>query len=390
MQLHPEKLELLLLRLHNMASPNSPSQGQEFLGQTTDEDQGSSISTDSLSSFHSDDLISIQDLIDQSEEDKNVEKKQLPSANDVGSISSPPKSVECKSDLNICQKELEKLQLKDQDQAQDQMRSGIQAKEVGNKISDPKSSESGKVVSPERKAVVHNFLNQAILSPKKTSLNLFPLSPSVLRSNYLHVLPKDSGNMIPSAKKRDDLANPDSDSVCAGEEKAEIDVSQSSSQPTGTSSKENADGSEAELQQVQVKHDQEDKYSNDELDLNGPYDDIKKREKISELKQLRQLVKNANFSLKALKEIYEKRKDDECNLSFVEMRSAYAEKVYMQGKLSKEVSRLRMEVRSVNKSLGNINWELDQIKGRQRSDNPWQLGVPYGYRAVNGRAGRKK
>jgi len=373
-----------------MASQNSPSQGQEFLGRTTDEDQGSSISTDSLSSFHSDDLISIQDLIEQSEDDKNVEKKQLPSANDAGRISSPPISVECKSDLNVSQKELEKLQLKDQDLAQDQMRSGIQAKGVGNKISDPKSSESGKVVSPERKAVVHNFLNQAILSPKKTSLNLFPLSPSVLRSNYLHVLPKDSGSMIPSAKKRDDLANPDSDSVCAGEEKAEIDVNQSSSQPTGISPQETADGSEAELQQVQVKHDQEDKCSNDESDLNGSDDDMKKREKISELKQLRQLVKNANFSLKTLKEIYEKRKDDECNLSFVEMRSAYAEKVYMQGKLSKEVSRLRMEVRSVNKSLGNINWELDQIKGRQRSDNPWQLGVPYGYRAVNGRPGRKK
>merc|ERR1711915_463260 len=248
----------------------------------------------------------------------------------------------------------------------------------------------GKVVSPERKAVVHNFLNQAILSPKKTSLNLFPLSPSVLRSNYLHVLPKDGGGTSPSAKNRDGLANPDSESVCAGEEKSEIDVNQSSSQPTGISSQETEDGSEAELQQVQVKHDQEDKCSNDESDSNGSDDDMKKREKISELKQLRQLVKNANFSLKTLKEIYGKRKDDECNLSFVEMRSAYAEKVYMQGKLSKEVSRLRMEVRSVNKSLGNINWELDQIKGRQRSDNPWQLGVPYGYRAVNGRPGRKK
>jgi len=354
-------------------------------------DQDSSFSTDSLSSFHSDDLVSIQDLIEKNKDDRSSDKND-------GVISSLPKVDSSNSAVtNVNQEELsssfEKLQLVDKDNQQ--TKDGIMAEGEGKSVKIP--LVSNKVVSPERKALVHNFLNQTI--PKKSSLNLFPLSPSVHKSkSYLPVV-KNENTSLPSMENDcTKMTNQENASVFESEEKRvnNADVFSLNCLTTEISSK-GADKDISNDDLPEAKHDLKNEIkcttnaeNDDEPNLTGAGDDKRKLELISELRVLRKFVKNANFSLKSLKEIYGKRKDEDCKLSFPEMRSLYAEQVFAQGKLSKEVSRLRMEVRSANKSLGSINWELDHIKGRQRADNPWQIGVPYGYRAVNGRTGRKK
>ena len=52
-----------------------------------------------------------------------------------------------------------------------------------------------------------------------------------------------------------------------------------------------------------------------------------------------------------------------------------------QGKLSKDVSKLRAEVKTHHKSVASLQSEMDKLRG-PRVDNPWQIGVPYGYRAT--------
>ena len=52
-----------------------------------------------------------------------------------------------------------------------------------------------------------------------------------------------------------------------------------------------------------------------------------------------------------------------------------------QGKLSKAVSKLRTEVKAQHKTISSLQSELDEYRG-PRVDNPWQIGVPYGYRAT--------
>ena len=58
----------------------------------------------------------------------------------------------------------------------------------------------------------------------------------------------------------------------------------------------------------------------------------------------------------------------------------YFRNIVIQARLTKEVRKLRSDVKTLHKSIASMNAEILKLKGPQESDNPWQIGVPYGYR----------
>merc|ERR1719158_2584034 len=104
-----------------------------------------------------------------------------------------------------------------------------------------------------------------------------------------------------------------------------------------------------------------------------------------ELDKLRNLVISANKSLNLLTDIYQQRSQESLKngepVSFEVLKKEYAGNLVKQGKLSKAVSKLRTEVKAQHKTISSLQSELDEYRG-PRVDNPWQIGVPYGYRAT--------
>merc|ERR1712110_28967 len=90
-----------------------------------------------------------------------------------------------------------------------------------------------------------------------------------------------------------------------------------------------------------------------------------------------QLLNNARGSLELLKEIYAKRNQEKVDgietLSFSSMKKLYGKKIVEYGGLAE--------------SNANMRWELDQMRGSRVQENPWQVGVPYGYHANARREG---
>ena len=51
----------------------------------------------------------------------------------------------------------------------------------------------------------------------------------------------------------------------------------------------------------------------------------------------------------------------------------------IQGMLLRDVRKLKSDVKTIHKSNASMNAEIMKIKGPRESDNPWQIGVPYGH-----------
>ena len=110
-----------------------------------------------------------------------------------------------------------------------------------------------------------------------------------------------------------------------------------------------------------------------------------------ELLETIQLLNNARGSLELLKEIYAKRNQEKVDgietLSFSSMKKLYGEKIVEYGGLAERHRKIKTEVKGFHKSNANMRWELDQMRGSRVQENPWQVGVPYGYHANARREG---
>ena len=117
-----------------------------------------------------------------------------------------------------------------------------------------------------------------------------------------------------------------------------------------------------------------------------------------ELLETIQLLNNARGSLELLKEIYAKRNQEKVDgmetLSFSSMKKLYGEKIVEYGGLAEKHRKIKTEVKGFHKSNANMRWELDQMRGSRVQENPWQVGVPYGYhgnaRREGGRDGTRR
>ena len=103
----------------------------------------------------------------------------------------------------------------------------------------------------------------------------------------------------------------------------------------------------------------------------------------SELLEATQLLNNAKGSLELLREIYVKRNQEKIDgtemLNFSSMKKLYGAKIVEYGGLAERHRKIKTEVKSFHKSNASLRWELDQMRGSKVQDNPWQVGVPYGY-----------
>ena len=128
--------------------------------------------------------------------------------------------------------------------------------------------------------------------------------------------------------------------------------------------------------------------SNDDDDKNLLEDEEAEKRIKSELLETMQLLNNARVSLKLLKEIYTRRNQEKVDgmetLTFSSLKKIYGEKIVEFGGLRSRHGKIKMEVKELHKSIASIRYELDQIRGPRVQDNPWQVGVPYGYHG-NGR-----
>ena len=103
----------------------------------------------------------------------------------------------------------------------------------------------------------------------------------------------------------------------------------------------------------------------------------------SELLEAIQLLNNAKGSLELLIEIYAKRNKEKIggteNLDFSSMKKLYGEKIVEKGRLNEKLRKIKSEVRPLQMSNAKLKGELEKMRGSNFQDNPWQIGVPYGF-----------
>ena len=110
-----------------------------------------------------------------------------------------------------------------------------------------------------------------------------------------------------------------------------------------------------------------------------------------ELGEALQLLNNARGSLELLREIYEERnqKKLEGADSFSSLKELYGKKIVEYGGLAQRHRKMRNEVKAFHKSNDCLQKELDQMRGRVQ-ENPWSVGVPYGYNGTGGKRERRR
>ena len=95
-----------------------------------------------------------------------------------------------------------------------------------------------------------------------------------------------------------------------------------------------------------------------------------------------------------MREIYVKRNQEKIDgtesLNFSSMKKLYGAKIVEYGGLAERHRKIKTEVKSCHKSNASLRWELDQMRGSKVQDNPWQVGVPYGYHGTGRRDGPRR
>ena len=142
-----------------------------------------------------------------------------------------------------------------------------------------------------------------------------------------------------------------------------------------------------------------------------------------ELQNARRQLENARNSLHHLKDIYKQRNEERLargeNVSFASMKKEYGAAIVKQADLTVKLGRLRAEVRSASLSYGflsicnviisakltvslarschrsveGLRGEVQQLRGgppKGAAANPWQVGVPYGFRGAVGKDSKNK